>query len=76
MQLLQVPDPAQSGVATLTFASASVWLQILLIYALSVGIRLLEKALKSTFYPDDVMILSEKELAKRKNIQMSTCLPR
>ena len=66
MQAFQVPDPQQVGVTTQTFASAAAWLQILVAIALSVGIRFTEKGLKVIFYPDDVMILSEREVSKVK----------
>jgi len=66
MRILGVPDPAQEGVSTYTFASVSAWLQVLLVYAISIGARIAEKGMKTTFFPDDVMILSEKELSNRR----------
>jgi magnesium-transporting ATPase (P-type) len=66
MQGFGVPDPAQSGISTLTFASPAAWLQIVCVVALSIGIRFTEKGLKVVFFPDDVMILSEKEVSRVK----------
>ena len=66
MQGFGVPDPAQSGVSTYTFASPAAWLQVICVIALSIGIRFTEKGLKVVFFPDDVMILSEKEVSKAK----------
>jgi len=66
MQGFGVPDPQQAGMSTQTFSSAAAWLQIVAAIALSIGIRFTEKGLKAIFYPDDVMILSEKEVSKPK----------
>mmetsp|Transcript_12632 Transcript_12632/g.32713 ORF Transcript_12632/g.32713 Transcript_12632/m.32713 type:complete len:128 (-) Transcript_12632:64-447(-) len=66
LQGFGVPDPQQAGMSTQTFSSAAAWLQIVAAIALSIGIRFTEKGLKAIFYPDDVMILSEKEVSKPK----------
>ena len=66
MQIFKVPDPGQSGVTTQTFQSAAAWLQMICVIALSVGVRFIEKGMKTIFYPDDVQILSEGEVSKLK----------
>merc|ERR1712124_101367 len=60
-EALKIPDPDLYGVGPVLYRNPSFWLQIILCYCITVGYRLVEKAVKQTFYPEDYDILSERD---------------
>lgn len=58
---LDIFDPAQFGTAENLFQSASFWLTIIAVYAVTFGYRYLNRVFKWLYFPDDNMIISEFE---------------
>jgi len=59
-----IPDPQLYGVGKVLYENPTFWLQIILCYCITVGYRLVEKAVKQTFYPEDYDILAERDKAQ------------
>eukprot|EP01025_Chloroclados_australasicus_P031044 TRINITY_DN3132_c0_g4_i1.p1 TRINITY_DN3132_c0_g4~~TRINITY_DN3132_c0_g4_i1.p1 ORF type:complete len:1356 (-),score=176.40 TRINITY_DN3132_c0_g4_i1:580-4509(-) len=54
-------DTAQVGVGLLLFSSTYYWFTIIVVYAIAFGWRFFERTVKWLFFPDDNVILAEKE---------------